>query len=199
MVPLNASAFVILTGNGLSVSEDLARRFIVVNFDPRTEDPETRPFTTDIRAEVIARRSDLLASVLTIWRWGRITNVAPGLPLGSFPQWCRWVRDPLLALGCQDPAARVREVKERDEQRQAIADLFAIWWNWHKDLPVAVSQLHAEVRKTIDPQNRGRQYVASKLVTLDGTRMNGFVLTRQAPVGQWGKSTYALKKSGGVP
>jgi hypothetical protein len=35
MVPLNASAFVVLTGNGLSVSEDLARRFIMVEFDPR--------------------------------------------------------------------------------------------------------------------------------------------------------------------
>ena len=29
MVQLNASAFVILTGNGLTVSEDLARRFIM--------------------------------------------------------------------------------------------------------------------------------------------------------------------------
>jgi hypothetical protein len=52
MVPLNASALVILTGNGLTVSEDLARRFIAVEFDPRTEDPEARSFTTDIRAQL---------------------------------------------------------------------------------------------------------------------------------------------------
>ena len=51
MVPLNASAFVILTGNGLTVSEDLARRFMAVDFDARTEDPEARPFTTDILHE----------------------------------------------------------------------------------------------------------------------------------------------------
>ena len=43
MVPLNASAFIILTGNGLTVSEDLARRFIAVEFDPGTEDPEFAP------------------------------------------------------------------------------------------------------------------------------------------------------------
>ena len=61
MVPLNPCAFVILTGNGLTVSEDLARRFVAVDFDPRTEDPEARPVTTDIRAEVTARRSELLA------------------------------------------------------------------------------------------------------------------------------------------
>jgi hypothetical protein len=68
MVPLNATALVVLTGNGLSVSEDLVRRFLVVDFDPRTEDPEARRFKTDIRAEVRERRSELLAGLLTIWR-----------------------------------------------------------------------------------------------------------------------------------
>ena len=47
MVSLNSSTLVILTGNGLSVSEDLARRFIIVELDPRTEDPEARPFKMD--------------------------------------------------------------------------------------------------------------------------------------------------------
>src|SRR6516165_7179887 len=51
MMPLNATAFVVVTGNGISISEDLARRFITVEFDPRTEDPEARPFTTDILVE----------------------------------------------------------------------------------------------------------------------------------------------------
>ena len=153
MVPLNASAFVILTGNGLALSEDLARRFVAVDFDPRTEDPEARPFTTDIRVEVTDRRTDLLAALLTIWRWGRVaTEIKPGLSLGSFGQWCRWVRDPLLALGCQDPAERVSEAKERDGRRQAVADLFAIWWEKHRDLPIAVRQLHDDVRQAADPQ-----------------------------------------------
>jgi len=125
MVVLNASAFVILTGNGLSVSEDLARRFIAVDFDPGTEDPEARTFTTDIRVEVTERRTELLAALLTIWRWGRIAQgIAPGRALGSFEQWCAWVRDPLLALGCKDPADRVSEAKERDGRRQVIAELF---------------------------------------------------------------------------
>ena len=91
----HASAFAILTGSGLTVSEDLARRFVAVDFDPRTEDPEARRFTADIRAEVTERRTELLAPMLTIWRrWGRIaTDIEAGLPLGSFAQWCRWVRE----------------------------------------------------------------------------------------------------------
>ena len=158
MVPVNSSTFVILTGNGLSVSEDLARRFDVVELDARTEDPEARPFTTNIRAEVTARRTELLAALLTIWRWGRIaTDIKPGLPLGSFEQWCQWVRDPLLALGCQDPAERVSELKERDPMRQEVADLYKLWYSKHAHQPVAAASLDREVRNLIDPQGRGRR------------------------------------------
>jgi hypothetical protein len=198
MVPLNASALVILTGNGLTVSEDLARRFIAVEFDPRTEDPEARSFSTDIRAEVKERRTELLAALLTIWRWGRITQgVVPGRTLGSFEQWCRWVRDPLLALGCRDPADRVSEAKERDVRRQLIAELFAIWWKRHQDRPVAISSLDDDVRQAADPQGRGRQYLSSQMEKLAGARAAGYVLTRQAPAGKWGAATYALKSTDG--
>jgi len=196
MVPLNASAFVILTGNGLTVSEDLARRFIAVDFDSRTEDPEARSFTTNIRAEVVERRAELLAALLTIWRWGRLVRgIRPGRSLGSFEQWCRWVRDPLLELGCKDPADRVSEAKERDGRRQGIAELFAIWWQKHCDQPVAVRQLHDDVKQALDPQGRGRQYLAAQLEKLAGTRVAGYVLTRQASAGKWGAATYALRST----
>ena len=195
MVPLNASAFVILTGNGLTVSEDLARRFITIEFDPRTEDPEARPFKTDIRAEVRERRTELLAALLTVWRWGISADVKPGRALGSFEQWCRWVRDPLLELGCEDPVERVSETKARDGRRQEVGDLFTLWWEKHGDQPVAVSQLDPWVQEVADPQGRGRQYLSARLEKLAGTRIAGFVLTRQVPIGKWGKATYALEKT----
>ena len=179
------------------MAEDLARRFITVELDPRTEDPEARQFTTDIQAEVIARRMELLAAAVTIWRWGRVaTDLKRGLPLGSFGQWCVWVRDPLLALGCHDPAARVAEAKGRDERRQQIAEIFAKWFEKHKEeKPVAADDLHDDVKVLIDPQKRSRQYLVSCLLNLTGTRMAGFVLTRQAPAGIWGRATYALQKA----
>jgi hypothetical protein len=196
MVPLNASAFVMLTGNGLTVSEDLARRFVAIELDPRMEDPEARPFTGDIRQEVAQRRTELLVALLTIWRWGRLEEgILGGRTLGSFEQWCRWVRDPLLALGCQDPVERISEAKQRDSRRQALSALFAIWWERHRDQPVAVSDLHEDVRHAADPQGRGRQYLAAYLEKLDGTRMAGFVLTRQAPAGKWGVATFSLKQA----
>jgi hypothetical protein len=198
MVPLNVSALVVLTGNGLTVSEDLARRFLAIDLDPRTEDPESRRFNTDILVEVRRRRIDLLLDLLAIWRWGRIsTGLEGGLPLGSFDQWCRWVRDPLLALGCSDPVERVGEAKERDSRRQMIVDLCSIWWEKHGDHPITLRELHEDVKQAVDPHKRSRQYLAAQLEKLTGMRLAGFVLTRQAPASNWGAATYALQKTGG--
>lgn len=157
-VLLNPTAFIAVTGNGLVLSEDLIRRFVVVELDAGIEDPESRPFKGDLVNEVLGRRGILLQAVLTIWRWGR-QNVAilkPGKPLGSFETWGRWCRDPLLALGCEDPVARVSQAKADDPRRRAIAELFACWWEYHHDRPVTIAGLACAVCNLADPQNRGR-------------------------------------------
>jgi putative DNA primase/helicase len=45
MVALNSTAFIAVTGNGLRVSRDLARRFLPCELDAHCEDPETRDFS----------------------------------------------------------------------------------------------------------------------------------------------------------
>jgi hypothetical protein len=198
MLPLNASAFVAVTGNGLTVSEDLARRFITISLDPRTENPESRKFSRDLAKDLAARRAELLGDALTIWRWGRRSNesIAEGRALGSFSEWCRWVRDPLLALGCKDPVERTIEAKEHDATRQTIAEIFQRWWEKHGSRPVSISQLDEAVKKVADPQNRGPNYQQAYLRKLVDTRIGGFVLSRQASVGRWGKASYALLPTG---
>jgi len=196
LVSLNAASLIMITGNGLSVSEDLARRFLLVELDAHVEDPEARTFKGDIRAEVARDRVSLLGAALIIWRWGRQQGDAlvRGQPFGSFEQWARWVRDPLLALGCTDPVERVARMKQDDHRRQQLADIWAMWWERYGPAPVAVADLHEAIRKIIDPQNRGRQYVAAWLARHVGARVGGFHLVRQRPVGQWGHSTYALQR-----
>ncbi len=196
MLQLNSSAFVVLTGNGLGVSEDLARRFITVDLDARIEDPEARPFRGDIKKEVAAARPELLAAALTIWRWGRQSTRLPrGRPLGSFDAWCQWVRDPLIALGCRDPVDRMREAKQSDAHREAIAGILAIWWEKHGSRAIAVRDLHDEVKEAADPHRRGRQYLASHLGRLAGIRLHGFTLTRQNAAGKWGAATFSLRRN----
>jgi hypothetical protein len=50
----------------------------------------------------------------------------------------------------------------------------------------------------VDPQGRGRQHIAARLVQLTGTRAGGFVLTRQEAAGKWGAATYSLVREQGI-
>jgi hypothetical protein len=194
MMTLNASALIILTGNALSVSEDLARRFITINLDPKVEDPESRSFKTDLLAEIKGRRIELLAALLTIWRWGRTSELKSGRPIGSFAQWGKWVRDALLGLGCQDPIERMSEAKAHDGERQLIRQFLETWWERHEDKPVAAKDVDQEVVNVLDRHGRSRQYFVSQLDRLNGARVGGFVFTRQSPASNWGVATYAIKK-----
>lgn len=198
MVPLNCAAFIAVTGNGLSVSEDLARRFLAVDLDPRCEDPEARPFPGDFLADVQRDRAALLGAVLTIWRWGRQSNPPRGLALGSFETWAMWCRDPLVALGCADPVERIRNAKINDPKRRFVADLFAAWWESHGNHPIKAADLAARVVTLLNPQGRSRQYVALRLQQMVGTRGGGYVLTHQPPAaGNNVGATYALQPTGG--
>jgi hypothetical protein len=51
------------------------------------------------------------------------------------------------------------------------------------------------VKAIIDPQGRGRQYIATYLSKLAGTHAAGFILTRQESAGKWAAGTYALTKA----
>jgi putative DNA primase/helicase len=197
MVPLNSTAFISITGNGLSVTEDLARRFIPCQLDARCEDPELRQFGSGFLDQIERRRPELLVACLTIWRWGRqnATMLPRGKSLGSFETWAEWCRDPLFALGCRDPVERIQVLKANDPRRQRIAELFQVWWEHHGETPVKANQLAEPVQAVADPQGRGRQYLATFIAGLAGTHAAGFVLTRQESAGKWTAATYALTEA----
>lgn len=190
------NAFVAITGNGLRLSEDLARRFIVVLLDTHTADPEARPFAEGFLDEIAARAGELRAAALTVWRWGRQNQggLKRGRSLGSYEAWALWVRDPLLTLGCADPVERVGAIKAQDPARREVAELFHEWWLQHGAKPMKAAELALSVRGLIDPQGRGRQFIAAHLRALAGTTLAGFILTAQEPTGKWGATTYALKQ-----
>lgn len=151
MVELDSAVFVIVTGNGLTISEDLVRWFLVCDLDARVEDPEQREFAPGFLESIKRRRAELLAACLTIWRWGQLDFIKVGKPLGGFEDWCQWVRDPLLTLGCADPVDRLRDIKARDPKRRHVTEIYATWFDHHKSSPVKVSDL---ARKWL-PRYRG--------------------------------------------
>jgi hypothetical protein len=74
LVSLNPAPFICVTGNGLTVTEDLRRRFLEVQLNPGLENPEARSFKGDFLAETIRDRSEILSDVLTIVTGGVATR-----------------------------------------------------------------------------------------------------------------------------
>lgn len=200
IVALNASAFLAVTGNGLTLSGDTARRFLTVELDAGLEDPETRHFAGDLLAELARDRAALLRDVLTIWRWGRQARDAlpRGRALGSFGQWCRWCRDPLLALGCLDPVNRTADAKLNDPRRRAVAELFQAWHLAHGSEAVTVADLAPAVQDAANPDGKPRQWLATRIRNLAGTRLAGFMLVHEPPEGKWSADRYRLQSMSGA-
>jgi hypothetical protein len=190
MVALTTNAFIAVTGNAVKISEDLARRFLVVNLDAKCENPEQRRFGQDFEALVTFNRQALLEALLTIWRWGRQNRLQPGLAFGSFGVWASWCRDPMLALGCVDPVQCIAEVKAEDPLRQRIADFFHAWHAMHGSAPVKFRDLDPGVSDLLggNPQTR-----VARLQQLENARAGGFVLEAIKPRGAWGKKNYQVR------
>jgi hypothetical protein len=197
MVTLNSTAFVAVTGNGLTVSDDLVRRFLVCEQDARCENPELRPFRAGFLSNIEENRAELLGAALTIWRFGRQHTMHPGLPLGSYPEWGAWCRDPLLALGCCDPVERIDRVKADDPDRRQIVELFEAWSADHGELPMKAADLAVPVRALVDPRRRGRHHIEVRLMQLLGTCAGGFTLTKQTAAGGRGAYVFALRSTFG--
>jgi hypothetical protein len=176
MQDVRCTALVVVTGNGVQASGDTARRFIYPTLEPPVDNPEQRQYPAGFLDGILARRGELLSDCLTVWRWGRQqSNLKRGLPFGSYERWAAWVRDPLLALGCDDPVKGVQDARDRDPHRVNIAALFAEWRFRHGGDWQKADELHPAVRRMVDEKERVPA-IRQKLSQMANTRLGGFRL-----------------------
>jgi hypothetical protein len=189
MVPLHVRTFIGITGNGLQIAEDMARRILACHLDAQMENPEERKFQPGFLDDIFAQRAGLLSDALILWRWGGQNTGAltAGRPLGSYEVWCEWVRDPLLALGMKDPVDRLKDIKANDPRRRALTDIFEVWWDVHKSAELKASELDPQVIEQIDENaclnedgslRFSRQRVAKFLTRYSNTRVGGYLLSK---------------------
>jgi hypothetical protein len=192
---LNTQTMLIVTGNGLGLTEDLIRRFLHVRLEAGTENPESRIFPFDVVSEVAANRERLLIDALTIWRWGRTNGgIVPGKPLGSYSTWSSWVRDPLLALGVKDPVDRIAAMKSEDPARTRIAEMFERWWQTNGDRWFVQADLPASIFEDYFPDGYSRQRLATELKRLQNVRIAGFHFHVEKGGSKWVVDRYRLTK-----
>ncbi len=114
-------AVVTVNGNNLVISGDLTRRMLVVRLDPGCERPAERHFVFDPVDEVRQCRSDYVLAALTVMS----AYIASGergdvRPFGSFEDWSRMVREPLIWLGMEDPVDSIRALEAADPERTQL-------------------------------------------------------------------------------
>jgi hypothetical protein len=127
IVPCNQ--LVIVTGNNLAVGEDLTRRLIACRLDP-VGDPTARKFKhPDLLAEVHKNRVAILSDIFTIVAAYEAAGEMPAVdPLVGYDDWCRWVQQPLVWLGQEDPVSSVRELQSEDEDRANLERVVEFWF-----------------------------------------------------------------------
>jgi hypothetical protein len=127
-VETSTAAALFATGNNLSITGDLTRRSLMCSLDAKCEHPEQRKFDHDALDVAKANRGLLVAAVLTILKaWYASGQKANQPPLGSFEDWSRHVRDPLLWLSCHDPCETIFKVKADDPMVLNQAAVMAQW------------------------------------------------------------------------
>lgn len=151
ILPTNAAFYA--TGNNLRLSGDMVRRALLCRLDPESEHPDQRRFDFDPLAVMEAERSRYVTDVLTLLR-AYVKAGEPksgGLrPFGSFEQWSRFVRGPLVWLGMADPLDSAEHVREADPVRETLRTVMAAWYRAREKDPITVGELVEESEHDAD-------------------------------------------------
>lgn len=115
------------TSNGATYDADLARRVLPIRLHSPEEFPEKRTGFRYPRIieHVRQHRAELLGAALTVLKaWCDAGQPEQQLPsFGSFEDWSRWVRQPLVWLGFPDPLLTRAELVEATPERAIVAGI----------------------------------------------------------------------------
>jgi putative DNA primase/helicase len=128
LVEIESRAMFLATGNNFRVRSDAVRRTVRGEMDANMERPETRSFRIDPFDVVLADRAAYIAGALTIIRAYQVSGEQVDLePFQSYREYSKFVREPLVWLGCEDPAKSTAEVRADDPERASFLALVAAW------------------------------------------------------------------------
>jgi putative DNA primase/helicase len=200
---LECRSMVFATGNNVSVFGDMTRRAVICNLDANVERPELRSFQFDPIHRVVADRGTFVAAAITIalaYRAAKMPEVCG--PIGSYGEWSRLVRAPLIWLGDQDPAKSMELARDEDPELAAIHQLFTLWPECLSlTSPYTTKQIieaatkHSEFRELLMLQAGDAREIVSKrlgrwLTKITGRVVNGHRLTMAEGKGRGNR--YAL-------
>jgi hypothetical protein len=116
------------TGNNIGLKGDMVRRGLVCNLESLDERPELRRFNRNALKTAGANRPAYVAAALSVMR-AYLAAGAPEVcgPFGSYEDWSRMVRSPLIWLGEPDPVASVDTSQAEDPELAELREWFILW------------------------------------------------------------------------
>jgi hypothetical protein len=130
VVSLPTNSLLLATGNNLSITGDLKRRVVLIRLDAKTERPEQRPIPRNHLDYILSIRGKIIKAALTIIKAYLLKGspVTKGhIPFGSFDDWDRLVRRPLLWLEYPDPLQSAEALRDSDPDIETMRALFHAW------------------------------------------------------------------------
>jgi len=141
---VNTRSLFLSSGNNVGPVQDMTRRCLTISLNPSCETPAARSFKRpDLVREVLSERGRYVSAALTIVKaW-----LAAGRPktscraLAGYSEWSDLCRQPLLWLGCPDPAESVFKAIQEDPDRETLARLLKAWQSVFGRVPAMVRDI----------------------------------------------------------
>lgn len=117
-----------ITGNNINYRGDMTRRGIRATLDALIEHPENRNFTLDPIQMVLANRGKYIAAAMTVALAYINSGEKVKCPqVGSYGQWSKFCREPLIWLGMDDPWDSAMESAEQDVEKNLVTRVIEQW------------------------------------------------------------------------
>ena len=131
------------SGNNVTPIKDMARRCITINLNPEVEIPAARTFKRpNLITEVLQKRELYVSAAITIIRAWIVAEKPKSecKSLAGFSDWSDLCRQPLLWLGCADPAASIFQAIKEDPDREQLGRLLVVWHAVFGNVPTMVRE-----------------------------------------------------------
>lgn len=136
-----------MTGNNLTLIGDLTRRAVMVHMDAGCERPERREFSRDAIGHVLKFRAEGIRNALIISKAYSDAGSpkVDAMPFGSFEDWDRMIRRPLIWTGWKDPLAAAEGLRGQDHEYQGMADLMRSWLELFGGAAISAAELYENI------------------------------------------------------
>ena len=131
IVTVGTRTLFLSSGNNVGPVKDMTRRTITINLDPACETPANREFKNRPVEMVHSNRGYFVSMALTIIRFWIVSGrpITKVTPVATFTDWSDLCRQPLLLLGCPDPAQSIFLSMAHDSDREDLGRLLHAWYD----------------------------------------------------------------------